>query len=105
MPADNFSLIAGAIQDRRPIVATYNGHQRWLCPHVLGSKGGRAQCLFYQFGGTDERGLSWDGSPKNWRCIPVDDLEDLSEVDGPWHTADNYAPYEQTCVDGVIFLA
>ena len=63
---------------------------------------GRIQCLFYQFAGTSQSGLSWDGSSHNWRCIPVEDMEDVNVIDGSWHSADDYSADDQTCVDVVI---
>ena len=43
MPSDNFGLIKEAIQERRHVVATYNGFRREMCPHVLGWKSGRVE--------------------------------------------------------------
>jgi len=98
----DFSLIEKAIRGRLQIVATYKGHQRQMCPHVLGWKDGRLQCLFYQFAGWSRTGLAGFGSPENWRCIPVDDLQSATAVRGPWHTAANYSQMEQCCVDKVV---
>jgi hypothetical protein len=97
----NFDLVREAVENRQQVFALYRGHRRQMCPHVLGWKNGRRQALFYQFGGTSDSGLQWDGSPMNWRCIPVDDLKDLRLVDGPWHTAPNHSR-PQSCVDSIV---
>lgn len=97
---DIYALIRQAILDRDIVVATYNGHVREMCPHALGTKNGRRQCLFYQFAGTSSTGLAPDGSPRNWRCIPIDELRDVSVRKGAWHTAPSHTR-RQTCVDRI----
>ena len=104
MAIDKFVLIHDAIRNKRQIVATYRGHRRWMCPHVLGYKQGRAQCSFYQFGGSSARGLARDGSDDNWRCMLIEELEDVHSVVGPWYSAPNYSPEEQTCADEIVAL-
>ena len=47
-----YDLIRQAIIEKKQVVAIYNGHQREMCPHVIGTKNGRQKALFYQFGGT-----------------------------------------------------
>lgn len=98
--ADTYSLIRQAIQNKEQVIATYQGHEREMCPHVLGTKKGRQQALFYQFEGTSKSGLRPDGSPENWRCIFIDELENVRTREGPWHTAPNHSR-PQTCVDQI----
>ncbi len=96
--ASNYALIRQALVEQLQVVATYQGHRREMCPHVIGEgPEGNAQCLFYQFGGTSASGLRPDGSPDNWRCIPVNQLTDVTLRPGPWHTASNHSR-RQTCV-------
>ncbi|MFO0949928.1 MAG: hypothetical protein U0835_02010 [Isosphaeraceae bacterium] len=97
----NFELIRFAIRGRRQVIAHYDGHWRFLCPHVLGYKRGRAQALFYQFGGTSNSVLGPPGDFRNWRCIPVDEMTRIEVVEGPWYTAWNHSR-PQTCIDRVI---
>ena len=92
-------LISHAIGTKKLVTATYHGHQRRLCPHVIGEKNGKVNCLFYQFGGSSSSGLSRD-STQNWRCIPVEVLTDISVSEGDWHTAGNHSQ-QQTCVDAI----
>lgn len=71
-----------------------------MCPHVLGTKNGRQQSLFYQFAGESSTGLEPDGSGKNWRCIFIDSLQDVATKTGEWHTAPNHSR-PQSCVDNI----
>ena len=96
-----YLMVREAILRKQVIVATYKGHKRLMCPHVIGrGKGGRPQALFYQFGGTSESGLGPPGSPQNWRCLPIDGLSEVSVTDGDWHTCTRHTR-EQTCVNVV----
>lgn len=98
---DIYDLIAQAIKNQQHVTATYNGYRREMCPHTLGrSRSGRRQALFYQFAGGSSSGLAPDGSPDNWRCIPIDDLEDVEVRDGAWHTSPDHTQM-QTCVFAV----
>lgn len=97
---DTYALIRQAIVNKQQVIATYNSHRREMCPHVIGTKDGRRQALFYQFGGTSESGLEPAGSPKNWRCIPIGGLSDVTVQAGAWHTAPNHTR-PQTCVDNI----
>ena len=100
MTSATYKLLRKAIRQKLQIVATYDGHLRELCPHVLGIKHARQQALFYQFGGTSSSGPLVPDSPDNWRCIPVDGLSDVRIRSGPWHTSGNYVN-PQTCVDEI----
>lgn len=97
-----FDMIWDAIVQKKQIVARYNGHPRVLCPHVLGYKNGNEQCLFYQCGGTSDSGLGAVGSSKNWRCIPLDGLDEVSTRDGDWYTAYKMGSRPQNCVEQVV---
>lgn len=92
-----YEIIREAIKDRRQIVATCDGYRREMCPHVIGRKSGRAQCLFYQFGGDSASGLGPLGDEGNWRCLPIDGLSKVEVRDGPWFTAGNHSK-QQSCV-------
>jgi hypothetical protein len=95
-----YQMIRQAIIDKDIVIATYHGHVREMCPHILGTKRERIQSLMYQFAGGSSIGLEPDGSPSNWRCIIVEGLIDVSirKSQGEWHTASNYSR-PQTCVD------
>jgi hypothetical protein len=97
---DTYQLVREAIQDKRIVIAWYDGYERIMCPHVLGTKNGRPQALFYQFAGSSKSGLSTDGSPNNWRCLFLDQLTDVHSEEGQWHGAPNNSR-PQTCVDQI----
>jgi len=96
-----FDMIREAIEKKRIVIATYHRHRRMMCPHVLGTKNGRAQALFYQFGGTSSSQLGPPGSSENWRCIPINGLTDVEVVDGDWHTGNRHTQ-PQTCVGHIV---
>ena len=61
-----YNLIRQAIQNRQCVTCEYNGYLRKMTPHVIGTKNGKEQALFYQYGGESSSGLSFDPI-KNWR--------------------------------------
>ncbi len=95
-----YELIKDAILNKQQVIAIYNGYRREMCPHTLGWKGNKQQCLFYQFGGDSSSGAIVPGSDRNWRCLPLDKLENVMIQNGAWHTASNHNS-RQTCVDQV----
>jgi len=97
---NNYEIIRNAIIEKEQIIATYNGHFREMCPHVLGSKKGRMQALFFQFGGTSSSGNITGDSENNWRCIPVEELGDVTARPGSWHSV-GYNSKTQKSVDNI----
>ena len=95
-----FLLLRKAIEEKKQVVADYNGHRREMCPHTLGWKRGREKALFYQFGGSSKSGLEPIGSPNNWRCVFVDNISNVQIQAGPWFTASNHSR-PQTCIDEI----
>lgn len=98
--SNNYDLIAKAIKEKLQVTAYYQGFYREMCPHALGSKKGRKQALFYQFGGESSKGTVTPGSTFNWRCIPIDGLTEVTLQPGQWYTAENHSQ-AQTCVDQI----
>jgi hypothetical protein len=97
-----YALIRQAIIDKNIVIASYHGHVREMCPHLIGKKNSHARALLYQFAGGSSGGLKPDGSPANWRCLRIDELfqVEIRESAGKWHTASNYSEV-QTCVDEI----
>ena len=94
-----YNLVRQAIQNRQCVTCYYNGYLREMTPHVIGTKKGKQQALFYQYGGQSSSGLSSD--PKdNWRCIPIDKIEGLKINNDKFQTALNHSK-TQTCVDTI----
>ncbi len=97
---DIYSLVRQAALNKEQVIAIYDGYQREMCPHVIGTKDGKSQALFYQFGGSSRSGLSPEGSENNWRCIPISGLSDVSVRKGEWFTAPNFLR-RQHCIDSI----
>jgi hypothetical protein len=95
-----YALVREAILKTQIVTAYYDGYYREMCPHVIGTKHGREQALFYQFGGDSKSVLKPEGSGANWRCIPISGLTDVKVMSGQWHTAPNHSR-PQSCVDQV----
>lgn len=91
---DVYSIVRQAVLDKAQIVATYQGHRRLMCPHVIGMKDGRPKALFFQFAGSSSSGLPPGGE---WRCVWIEGLSDVISQSGQWHTRPHVQP--QTCVD------
>jgi hypothetical protein len=95
-----YSRIRQAIRDKSIVTAVYRGHRREMCPHAIGRKRGKEHALFYQFAGTSSTGLGPDGSPKNWRCLDLDELTEVAVRPGEWHSASNHSR-PQRCIDEI----
>lgn len=94
-----YDLVKQAILEKKCVTCMYNGFLRKMTPHVIGTKKGTEQALFYQYGGESSSGLSSDPA-KNWRCIPIGKIEDLSINGDAFQTAHNHSR-TQTCVDDI----
>ena len=98
---DIYGLLRIAIENKQPIRATYDGRERWLCPHRLGwNRNRQLRVLCYQYGGQSHSGLEADGSAANWRCIAVEKLKRVELAEGSWHSAPNHSR-PQNCVSEV----
>jgi hypothetical protein len=82
------------------VLADDHGHARVFCPHILGWCDGAPRCLAYQFRGTSKSGPIVPGSPDNWRCFRVDELENVRLQAGRWHGGPSHER-PQRCVDTV----
>jgi hypothetical protein len=88
---DTYSTISVAIEKKIPIIATYNGQRRVLCPHALGTKRGRSQALFFQIAGGSNSSLGGTGSGANWRCMDLAKLSDVDFYPGSWYSGGNHS--------------
>lgn len=94
-------MLKQAITGKKIIVATYGGHRREMCPHIVGSTDGLQMALCYQFGGGSSQSLAPDGSDKNWRCVRISALSDVVIQDGEWHTASKSSPVRPKCIQRI----
>lgn len=95
-----WTVLARALQERRPVRARYHGAERTLCPHALGSKNGRAKVLVYQAAGTTSHGPLTSDTSQRWRSMFVDEVEAADIIDVPWETAANYS-LDTNCFDSL----
>ena len=89
-----WSVLEAALRQRRPVLLSYHGRQRLVCPHALGWKNGRPMLLAYQTGGETTTGTLPSDPRRRWRCLFVDEVDQVvaEEPDSAWGTADNYNP-------------
>ena len=96
---NTYDLVKNAILNKQCVTCSYNGYLRKMTPHVIGTKNGTQQALFYQYGGESISGLSSDPT-KNWRCIPIDKIVNLEINDDAFQTAHNHSR-TQSCVNQI----
>ena len=91
---NTWALLEAALRQRRPVRLSYHGRPRLICPHALGWTNDRPMLLAYQTGGHTSTGALPTDPRRRWRCLFVDDIEQVTTADpaSPWETADNYNP-------------
>lgn len=94
-------LLRSSINERKQVFGSYQGHEREFCFHILGVKDcgdghEKWHVLGWQFGGTSE-----SGRIPSWRCVALEDLTNVSLVDGIWHRGHIKGVGRQYCVDWV----
>jgi len=89
-----WAVLEGALRERRPVLVSYHGRNRLICPHALGWKAGRAMLLGYQTGGETTIGPLPADPRQRWRCFYVDEVASVTPAaaGSPWATAQNYNP-------------
>jgi hypothetical protein len=87
-----WSLLEKALRERRPVVVSYHGRERLICPHALGWSNGRPLVLGYQTGGQTSTGALALDPRRRWRCMFVDEIDQVAQADPAslWQSADNY---------------
>ncbi len=95
--SNSYEIIKQAILDKTAISANYKGYYRELAPHAIGTKQGKQQALFYQFGGESSSGLI-PNSKDNWRCLTLDQLTNVQVIDKQWQTHNNHSS-PSSCID------
>lgn len=95
MPSSTYTLFAQAMAERKQILCSYHGHERELCPVVLGHRSGREVALTYQFAGASKTPLPPGGE---WRCLYLAEARHVRLRDGPWHAGSSHQR-PQGCVE------
>src|SRR5580698_7244280 len=93
----SYQIFRDAILNKQQVVCQYGGHERMVCPHVIGTKQGRPQVLTWQFAGGSSSGLPPDGQ---WRCMEISKVANAVARSGEWRTGENHSR-PQTCVDQI----
>ena len=102
-----WAALQAALHQRRPVLVTYHGRQRRICPHALGFNNGRPMVLGYQTGGQTSTGALPANPRLRWRCLFIDEIDQLDLIvpPSPWATADNYNPARPFNFNADIVLA
>ena len=79
----NLKIILDALDRERSISCYYDGVYRKLSPYRVGWKGGKLQCLFYQYSGKSNSSYIDGISNKNWRCLKLNKLHNIEVLDKP----------------------
>jgi hypothetical protein len=96
-----WTVLANALTQRRAVRARYHGHDRLLCPHILGWKNGRPKLLAYQTDGTTSTGSLLLRPHQRWRSLFVDEIDQIAIAsEHLWQTAANYTG-NSNCVDQI----
>ena len=97
-------LIKNAMINRNSISCNYDGLYREMSPYCLGWKKNELQCLFYQYGGRSKSGFIDGVSSKNWRCIKLLKLRNVTILDEPLHKPKMISHKKKSsCVDHIIY--
>jgi hypothetical protein len=94
MPSANYQLIRRAIESEQQVTCTYQGHDRELCPHIIGLTDGAERLLAWQFGGQTSGMLPPGGA---WKCLDIAKMSGIAARDGRWRSGSSHQK-EQTCV-------
>lgn len=87
-----WAALETALLQRRPVLVSYHGRQRLICPHALGWNNARAMVLGYQTGGQTSTGTLPADPRRRWRCLFIDEIDHVAAADksSSWRSADNY---------------
>lgn len=92
-----YKLFEQAMRTRRQIVCIYDGHDREVCPVILGHSDEQEKALTYQFAGKSKSGLPPGGE---WRCLFLSKISKARLRDGPWLVGSRHSQ-PQGCVQVV----
>ncbi len=101
--SEKINKIEKAMEERKSISAYYNRFFRKLSPYELGTKKGKYQCLFYQYGGESSSGIINGKSKGNWRCLELNKLTQIQILEEPLHKPEIITHKRPSyCVDNII---
>ena len=95
MPSSTYTLFRNAILAEQQVVGSYDGRQRELCPHIVGTnRRGEEVVLAWQFAGESS------GPLPQWRCLRLANVLDAHARDGRWHECGSHRT-AQSCVSAI----
>ena len=95
MSSLNYALFRNAILAEQQVTCIYEGRQRKLCPHIIGTnKNGEEAVLAWQF--ADES----SGPLPQWRCLRLANVKNARTRGGRWHEGGLHRT-TQTCVNNI----
>lgn len=101
--SEKINKIKKAMEERKSISAYYDRFFRKLSPYELGTKKGKYQCLFYQYGGESSSGIINGKSKSNWRCLELAKLTQIQILEEPLHKPEIISHKRPSyCVDNII---
>jgi hypothetical protein len=90
-----YTLFRNAILSEQQIVCSYDGRDRELCPHIIGTnRSGEEVVLAWQFAGDSS------GPLPQWRCLRLAHVRDAHTRTGRWHEGGSHKS-AQTCVSDI----
>lgn len=100
-----YEVLHHAVLDKRAVRLRYHGHQRIVCPHVIGWKNGQLVILVYQCAGTTSGGELPPDPHHRWRSLRLDDIAEVEPApETPWQTANNYTT-KSILMDSILSAA
>lgn len=94
-----YDLLLEALRRKQPVCCVYEGLERLLCPHVLGTnRAGQRRVFCYQYGGDSKSGLPPRAGSGRWRCLAVAKVDQVRLLHQDWQT-EAHSP--QRCVEQV----
>lgn len=94
--AATWALLKAALTNQRRVHIHYQGHDRVICPHILGWKNNEPRVLAYQLAGTTSQGPVPNDPTRRWRSMNIADIDHATIIDGDWQTAPNYTAATNT---------
>jgi hypothetical protein len=78
MPSTTYALFRNAILGEQQVVCVYDGRERELCPHIIGTnRRGEEVVLAWQFAGESS------GPLPQWRCLKLAGVSNARAREGP----------------------
>ena len=100
MPSATYELFLRAMREKKPIACTYQGHEREICPAILGRTGLEEKSLVFQFAGRTSAGPI--PPPGDWKCFALAEVRNAMLRDGRWHSGSAPSSH-QTCMNMVEY--